>query len=199
MKFDAILFDFDGTLVDSEPIHYECWQAVLKPFGVSLSWEEYCRNCIGVSDRKMIQNLSAEVGVEFDALYAQYPVKKEMLRDKMLANPHMPATTRDLFRELQGWRIGLVTSSFRLEVEPVLQTLHLDKHFETMVFGDQVANLKPHPEPYLEAARRMGVSNPLVFEDSNAGLTSARAAGFEAIHVAKAEDLAGLLRARLLN
>ena len=197
MKYDALLFDFDGTLVDSEPIHYECWEIILAPFGVSLGWKEYCRSCIGVSDRAMILKMAAEAGVDFDSLYAEYPRKKELLRDRMLAAPPMSQATRDLFQDLSHMRVGLVTSSYRLEVEPVLEALNLSSHFETMVFGDQVAHLKPHPEPYLEAARRLGVTNPLVFEDSDAGMASARAAGFEAVRVMHADDLAGLVRARL--
>lgn len=199
MLHDALLFDFDGTLVDSEPIHYECWEIILAPFGVSLGWEEYCRSCIGVSDKAMILKMAAEAGVDFDALYAQYPRKKELLRDRMLAAPPMPQATRDLFADLASHRIGLVTSSYQIEVEPVLEALGLMRHFETFVFGDQVANLKPHPEPYLEAARRLGVKNPLVFEDSDAGMASARAAGFDAVRVEHANDLAGLVRRHALG
>ena len=56
-RYDAVLFDFDGVLVDSEPLHHECWSEVLKRFGLGLTWEDYAANCIGVSDRNMIQAL----------------------------------------------------------------------------------------------------------------------------------------------
>ena len=56
--YDAILFDFDGVLVDSEPLHWECWREVVSPYGLDLTWEDYARECIGVSDRKMIQALA---------------------------------------------------------------------------------------------------------------------------------------------
>ena len=194
MQHDAILFDFDGTLVDSEPIHYECWQTVLKPFGIELSWDEYCRNCIGVSDRAMIRQLADEVGLDFEALYAEYPRKKELLRDRMLAAPPMTAEVRKLLLEYEDLPIGLVTSSYRLEVEPVLEVLEVRHRFVASVFGDEVKNLKPHPEPYLLAAERLGVSRPLVFEDSEAGLASATAAGFQAIRVPHPDQLLRLFR-----
>lgn len=197
MSYDAILFDFDGTLVDSEPIHYECWQQILTPFGVVLSWEEYCRNCIGVSDRAMIRQLADGMGLDFDELYAQYPAKKELLRDRMLAAPPMEAEIRNFLLDFEALPMGLVTSSYRLEVEPVLEALEVKQRFVAAVFGDEVKNLKPHPEPYLLAAERLGVRRPLVFEDSEAGLASARAAGFTAIRVGNPKDLPGLLRSAM--
>lgn len=193
MQHDALFFDFDGTLVDSEPLHYACWQEILRPFGIELSWDVYERNCIGVSDRQMVSQLAEEAGVDFDALYAQYPRKKEMLRERILSAPPMPLATRQRLQQGFPVPIAIVSSSYQLEVEPVLAQLGLDAHFATMVFGDHVSNLKPHPEPYLEAARRLGVRNPLVFEDSAAGLASARAAGFAVVHVPRAEDLVSLL------
>ncbi len=192
MRHDAIFFDFDGTLVDSEPLHYACWREILLPFGVELSWEQYERNCIGVSDRAMIEQLAAEAKVAFAPLYALYPRKKEMLRERILAAPPMPEETRALLREGFGVPVAVVSSSYSLEVRPVLEVLGLTGSFATFVFGDDVRNLKPHPEPYLEAARRLGVVNPLVFEDSGAGLESARAAGFRAIEVPRPGALAAL-------
>ncbi len=194
MRYDALFFDFDGTLVDSEPLHYACWQEILRPFGIELDWDTYERNCIGVSDRQMVSQLATQAGVDFDALYAQYPRKKEMLRERILAEPPMSAATRRRLVEGFDVPIAVVSSSYQLEVEPVLAQLGLESLFATMVFGDHVANLKPHPEPYLEAARRLGVRRPLVFEDSEAGIASARAAGFEVVHVPHADRLPLLLR-----
>lgn len=197
MNYDAILFDFDGTLVDSEPIHYECWLEILAPFGVSLTWEEYCRNCIGVSDQAMVRQLADGMGLDFEAIYSQYPRKKELLRDRMLAAPPMEAEIRDFLLGFEALPMGLVTSSYRLEVEPVLEALSVKQRFVAAVFGDEVKNMKPHPEPYLLAAERLGVRRPLVFEDSEAGLASARAAGFAAIRVENPKDLPSLLRSAM--
>ncbi len=192
-RYDALFFDFDGTLVDSEPVHFRCWQQILAPFGVALTWEEYERNCIGVSDRAMIAQLSKEVGLDFDSLYAEYPRKKALLREQMLADPPMAPSTQQALRVDYGVPLAVVSSSYRIEVEPVLLQLGLAGRFAGMVFGDDVKNLKPHPEPYLEAARRLQVQRPLVFEDSPAGVESARSAGFDVVLVRRPEELADLL------
>ena len=60
MSFDAILFDFDGVLADTEPIHYACWREIMVPFGIELGWDFYRNNCIGVSDRLMVAQLASE-------------------------------------------------------------------------------------------------------------------------------------------
>lgn len=194
--YDAILLDFDGTLVDSEPIHYACWLEVLAPFGVNFTWEEYERNCIGVSDRAMIEKLAGSLGVPFEELYATYPAKKALLRERTVANPPMPTAVREILPKLP-LPLGLVTSSHKLEVAPVLEALQLMQLFRGAVYGDEVGNLKPHPEPYLTAAARLNVQKPIVFEDSQAGLASARAAGFTAVHVAHPNELPALLALHL--
>src|SRR5258708_7032213 len=89
-QFDAILFDFDGVLVDSEPIHYDCWIETLAPYGFKMDWETYATTCIGISDRTMIERFarSQTPPLDFDQLYSQYPKKKDLFRDRMLAaNP----------------------------------------------------------------------------------------------------------------
>ncbi len=75
----------------------------------------------------------------------------------------------------------------------MLESLNVKARFQASVYGDEVANLKPHPEPYLLAGQRLGVKNPLVFEDSDAGIASARAAGFHAIQVPHPADLPRLI------
>lgn len=194
MAYDAILFDFDGTLVDSEPVHYECWQEVLEPFGLSMSWEDYCENCIGVSDRAMIERMAQVAGIDFDTLYAQYPKKKELLRQRLVEEPPMDPRVREWLLEFERLPMGLVTSSYRAEVEPVLEALKVKSCFKAAVYGDEVKKLKPHPEPYWTAAGMLNSKEPLVFEDSDAGILSASSAGFVVIRVLDPEDLPDLLR-----
>ena len=59
-RYDAILFDFDGVLADTEPIHFACWKQVLEPLGIHLNWPFYQARCIGISDRQMVERLAAE-------------------------------------------------------------------------------------------------------------------------------------------
>lgn len=197
--FEAILFDFDGVLVDSEPLHYECWCEIITPHGLQLSWENYEANCIGVSDRAMIETLCRVTGrpEAFDAIWAEYPAKKALFRRRAVESVPMPQATRDVLVALESYRLAVVSSSGRAEIEPVLESAGVRQHFETIVTGDDVKRLKPSPEPYHTAAQRLGISRALVVEDSPAGIASGRAAGFEVLEIARAEEMAGLLRARL--
>ena len=197
--FEAILFDFDGVLVDSEPLHYECWCETIAPHGLTLSWEEYAANCIGVSDKGMIQALCEVSGrpEQFGAVWADYALKKALFRRRAVEKVPMPEATRELLASLDGYRLAVVSSSGRTEIEPILEAAGVADRFETLVTGDEVRELKPSPEPYLTAAARLGVSRALVVEDSAAGIASGRAAGFEVLEVGRAEELAGLLRRRL--
>ena len=197
--FEAILFDFDGVLVDSEPLHYECWREIIAPHGLVLTWENYAANCIGVSDRAMIETLCRVTGrpTQFDAVWAEYPAKKALFRRRAVEKVPMPESTRQLLASLDGYRLAVVSSSGRAEIEPVLDAADVRRHFEILVTGEDVRELKPSPEPYRTAAARLGISRALVVEDSPAGIASGRAAGFEVLEIADAADMAERLRARL--
>lgn len=200
MSYDAVLFDFDGVLVDSEPVHHQVWTEVLAPYGIHLPWDVYQARCIGVSDKAMIRELCEISGrpEEFDALWNEYPRKKAIFRERMVANPPMPAATIELLGSLASGRpLALVTSSGRTEVEPVLERTGVHGHFSAFVFGEDVARLKPDPEPYQKAAELLGAKRPLVVEDSEAGVASGRAAGFDVVRIPNAYETSGLVTRRL--
>lgn len=196
-RFDAILFDFDGVLLDSEPVHWACWREVLLPLGVSLEWEFYRDHCIGIDDRLMLQ-MMAHNGRDWRELWARYPVKKQLFRERMVAAPPFAPRLAALLDELRtSYRLAVVSSSSCSEIEPLLLTAGLRNYFETIVGGESVTHHKPAPEPYLLAAERLAVRTPLVLEDSQAGLASGRAAGFEAVHVPHPAEMERVLRAAL--
>ena len=199
--FDAILFDFDGVLVDSEPVHYQCWNEILGGFGLSSSWDVWRAHCIGVSDRAMLRRMSAQLSppIDVETLYATYPRKharfRELMEERM---PFFPGA-RELFETLRGYGLALVTSSGRAEVEPILDKAGLLAYFTARVYGEDVRNLKPAPDPYLRAAALLGARRPLVVEDSDAGEASGRAAGFEVLRVGGPAEVPAALGARLLR
>src|SRR6185437_8951220 len=77
--YDAILFDFDGVLLDSEPLHCACWAEVLAPFGVNLAWDEYGKRYVGMDVREMLRLIAAQTHppLDWNILWSQYPAKKE--------------------------------------------------------------------------------------------------------------------------
>jgi HAD superfamily hydrolase (TIGR01509 family) len=185
--------------VDSEPLHFACWREVLAPFGFQPGWDDYAANCIGVADREMIRRLCRMAGRDdwFDAVWAEYPRKKQLFRERAAANPPMPDSTREWLLGWTGCPLAVVSSSGRLEIEPVLDAAGVRGIFATVVTGDDVSRLKPHPDPYLLAAGRLSARWPLVVEDSTAGLASAAAAGFPALRIPDARDTARLLDVHL--
>lgn len=197
--YEAILFDFDGVLVDSEPVHYECWCEVLSKYGVTLEWNTYEQNFIGVSDRALLENVCKIAGppLTLEQLLAEYPNKKAMFRDRIAIADVFAPGTLDLIRSLRDYKLAVVSSSNRLEVEPSLVRFGVRDHFQALVCGNEAAKLKPAPDPYLKAAELLGVRHALVVEDSAAGEASGRAAGFDVLRVAHAGEVAERVRERL--
>ena len=199
-EFDAILFDFDGVLVDSEPLHWACWSEALAPLGVHLDWEFYCERCIGIDDREMLRLMADRSSPprDWEELWEHYPKKKELFRARTLAAPPFPAGLDALLKRLvQDYKLAVVTSSGRTEIEPLLEAAGLQRYFDTLVCARDAARHKPAPDPYLLAANRLGARTALVLEDSAAGIASGRAAGFEVIEVASPADVPRLLLERL--
>jgi HAD superfamily hydrolase (TIGR01509 family) len=198
--FDAILFDFDGVLVDSEPVHYACWAEALRPLGVHLDWEFYSRNCIGIDDREMLRMMATQSDPPrvWEELWEQYPAKRDLFRSRTLAAPPFDAALGGLLAELSGsYKMAVVTSSGRAEIEPLLQAAKLRDYFATMVCAREAGGLKPLPDPYLKAARELGALTPLVVEDSAAGVAAGLAAGFEVLQVRSPADVPREVRERL--
>ncbi len=198
-EFEGIFFDFDGVLLDTEPDHCACWAEVLRTQGVELTWEYYREHCIGIDDRDMLRVLArqADPPKEFGELWALYPEKKRLFQERMTAPPfegELQAMLPALARE---YRLAVVSSSASVEIAPLLDAGGIRGYFGTIVGGENVTRHKPAPEPYLLAAERLGVRRALVIEDSQAGIASGRAAGFEVLAVRHPREVAGALGERL--
>lgn len=180
-------------LADTEPIHYQCWLEVLAPFGIEPTWDYYQRECIGISDRLMVERISTPD--LFDQIWPQYAVKQALFRHKLtLKSPFLPEMTALLSVLASHHKLAVVSSSGRTEVEPPIVRAGIREHFQAMVCGREAGNLKPAPDPYLLAAQLLDAKNPLVVEDSEAGVASGRAAGFEVLRVSSAESVPSELR-----
>jgi len=198
LVFDSILFDFDGVLADTEPIHYDCWLEILAPYGIRPTWDYYQRECIGISDRLMVERISPP-GL-FDEIWPKYALKQALFRHKlMLKSPFLFETTRLIADLAPDYKLAVVSSSGRTEVEPPIIRAGIRDHFQAMVCGKEAGNLKPAPDPYLRAAELLGAKRPLVVEDSAAGEESGRAAGFEVLRVTSAATVPAELRRALAH
>lgn len=196
MIFDSILFDFDGVLADTEPIHYDCWVEILAPYGIHPTWDYYQRECIGVSDRLMVERISTPE--LFEQIWPQYASKQALFRHKLaLKSPFLNETAALIAELAPRYKLAVVSSSGRTEVEPPIVRAGLREHFQAMVCGREAGNLKPAPDPYLRAAQLLGAERPLVVEDSAAGVAAGRAAGFEVLQVLSAESVPADVRRAL--
>ena len=199
MRYEAILFDFDGVLVDSEPVHFECWREILQDFDIELDWNTYSDHGIGVSDRDLMGLLCQRAGRphDVDRVIAEFPRKKELFRRHMREAPPFTADVLELLPQLRDYQLAVVTSSSQAEVEPILLHAGVDGCFRTIVYGNDVKRLKPAPDPYLLAMERLGVGTALAVEDSDAGEASARAAGLDVLRIPTQSKMPELLRQRL--
>jgi HAD superfamily hydrolase (TIGR01509 family) len=199
-EFDAILFDFDGVLADTEPLHFACWAEVLAPVGVPLEWEFYRDRCIGVDDREILRMLAARSNPprDWETLWERYAAKKELFRARVAKSPPFAPGLGDFLAGLHTqYKLAVVSSSGRAEIETALAAGGLLDLFDALVCGREAGGVKPAPDPYLLAARLLASSRPLVVEDSESGIASARAAGCEALAVASAGEMPEMLRRRL--
>ena len=180
MEMAAVLFDFDGVLVDTEQAIYEAWLRTFQAHGHDLPLEIYTR-CIGSdfltwSPKTHLEDLS---GLTFDWHDLDARRQVEILRDLEGSGP-MPGVTA-LLAQLgeNGVRRAVVSSSSHQWVDGWLEKLGLAHHFETVVCRGDAPAIKPAPDLYLEAARRLGLPSGecLVIEDSLNGVKSAIAAG----------------------
>lgn len=195
----AILFDFDGVLADTEPLHWQCWNQVLEPLGLAVSWDDYRRHCVGISDRDFLARLGAlgSPPRTVDELWPYYPLKKRLFAQRAAAGGLIAGELKDILRRLRPQRLAVVTSSSRQEIEAILRAEGVLEHFGAAVYGDEVARLKPDPEPYRTAMQRLGVEHAVALEDSSPGMESARRAGCEVIAVSHPREVPELLRRRL--
>ena len=197
--YDAILFDFDGVLADTEPIHHACWREVLAPFGIDLDWETYSARCIGPSDWEVMSLLAREHQPPLDPmdLYATRPAKQKLFAGRMAANPPICSDTIEMLKGLTDYKLAVVSSSDGSEIEPPLVASGIRPLLNALVTASHVENHKPSPEPYLLAARLLDSKRPLVVEDSPTGIASAKAAGFDVLRVERPSAMPAALRSWL--
>ena len=184
--FQAIFFDFDGVLLDTEPVHWACWAEMLATAGITLTWEYYRDYCIGIDDRDMLRTLArhAVPPRDWDESVGALPGQ-----ETAVSGAHDGAALRRGTDSACCPTCSAPTNS-RWSV-PVRQRDRTPAG-GAAAYGSTSTPLsaaatstrhKPAPEPYLLAATRLGVERALVLEDSAAGIASGRAAGFEVLAV----------------
>jgi beta-phosphoglucomutase family hydrolase len=180
----AVIFDMDGVIIDSEPIHFESDQMTMKHFGIEISHEEL-NQYVGVSNLVMWSDLKAKFNLTAsidELMEKQSYFKKYLIGNKKLEPiegiPHLLAQIKDA-----GVKIGLASSSNRDFIEMILNNLEIIHYFEVIVSGEEVTKSKPEPDIFLKAAEKLKIDpkNCLVIEDSQNGVKAAILAGMTCI------------------
>ncbi len=185
--FRAVCFDHDGTLVDSEPIHFRLWRDVLVPHGVTLTEAQYKERYSGVPTLANAQDLVArhDLAVPVEALaLAKHQAMSEFVT--RAAFPLLPGVAEAVARlHADGLRLAVVTGTARISIDATLREHGLARYFETVVAAEDVVRNKPAPEGYLLAARRLGLAPAqcVAIEDTEHGVNAAAAAGVACVAV----------------
>lgn len=200
----AVLFDFDGTLVDSEYLHHESWLEAVEPWGVTLGWEEYERQLVGISDRRACEFFVALAGLEPtpERLEAGRSRKHRVYRRRAVQELSIDPWVREWIRaNHERVPLGVVSSSAIPDVVPILERQGVASSMRFVICGDHVERLKPDPLPYLLAREKLRPALPellaeecLVFEDSATGVRSASDAGMTVQRLESPSDLPASLR-----
>lgn len=178
-RFQALIFDMDGVLLDSEPYYYRAVNLLLAEHGHILSEDAYCR-LVGTSGRYASAWIVTHFRLPYSAEDWQARYQEAVLR--ALAEPLEPLPgARELIAaaRLRGLLLGLASASPDAWIEAILRGLGLTEAFDVIVSGTMVEQGKPAPDIFLLAAARLGVpaESCLVIEDSAPGIRAARAAG----------------------
>lgn len=206
-RAEAVIFDFDGVIVDTEPLHYAAFQRLLEPLGLGFSWEQYVETFMGFDDRDAFMEAFKVNGTGLSTTDLQSYIDRkanlfqEIIRDGISSYPGVV----ELIRSIRASRTPLAISSgaLRSDIAPILETLGIADCFDVIVTAEDVARSKPDPESYRLAHTRLNKSRMLnllpgqvlAIEDTPAGIAAAKGAGLRVIAVTNSYPAAHLSQA----
>jgi len=195
LRADAVIFDFDGVIVDTEPLHYAAFQRLLEPLGLGFSWERYVETYMGFDDRDAFREAFKAVGTGVPAADLQSFIDRkaglfqEIIRDGISAYPGVVELIRSI--RAGGTPLAISSGALRSDIAPILETLGIAECFDLIVTAEDVARSKPDPECYRLAHARLNqfrglnltAGRVLAIEDTPAGIAAAKCAGLRVIAV----------------
>ena len=188
----AIIFDFDGVLADTEPIHFMMFQRVLKQEDLPLSQREYYEKYVGLDDKGCFQAILSEHGrpAQPETIQRLVERKASLLLEYLKTNLSIyPGVVEFVTTAAARKRLAIVSGALRHEIEYVLDAAGIRKKFEHITAAEDVRNGKPDPEGYLHALRHLDqtasvrAAECLVIEDTIAGVQAAQSAGMRCLAV----------------
>ena len=193
MPLRAAVFDFDGVIVDSEPLHFRSLREALRPEGVEITEEEYLQVYLAFDDREAIRLALEHHGESADpARRARIEARKVDIFARLIPGVPVFAGARALVRALEEeMPLAIASGARHAEVDAILRGVGLRDAFLAIVGAEDAVRTKQDPAPFLEAACRLAARTPglapaecVAFEDSMAGIAAARGAGMKVVGVA---------------
>ena len=183
MEIKALIFDCDGTLADTMPLHWLAWQTITSRHNVIFP-EDRFYSLGGVPSRHILQMLREEQRLSIDPIAVSREKEEEYL--KLMAQVGPIHEVVEIARDHAGkLPMAVASGGTRPVIEKVLRHLNIQDLFGAVVTSEDVVHQKPAPDIFLEAARRLGVApgNCRAYEDTDIGLTAIRTAGMDAVDV----------------
>jgi beta-phosphoglucomutase len=194
----AVVFDFDGVIADSEPLHLRAYQEVLPALGIAdLTREEYYRDLLGYNDEDCFRIMARTRGWEAsEAQVVEFAERKGVAFERIIAGEAAlyPGAAECVERMAAAFPLGIASGAKKPEIVQILKGAGIDRFFRFVVASGDTPNSKPAPDPYIRAAERHGLppAECVAIEDSRWGLESARTAGLRTVgitHTYPAEQL----------
>jgi len=191
-KLKAIVFDFDGVIVDTEPMHFRSTLHVLEPYGISFDYAHYLKDYVGYDDRELIRNALIEHGrmqeVSGDLLQDLIDRKAGAFEQEFIERGINTVAGALAFIDeaTSHWPLAIASGASRRDITLVLDRLGIADRFKTIVSADDVHRSKPDPQTYAQAVQLLAEAygeleiepaQCLAIEDTTAGIASARGAG----------------------
>lgn len=201
---DAIIFDFDGVIADSERLHLRAFQDVLRPLGLDLTAEAYYADYLGYDDAGVFRKFAEDHSLDWEqATHDRLLAGKAARFDALVAGGEtlFPGAAAFIRAAAVAVPIAIASGALTHEIEEILARAGLLHCFTAIVGADQTQRTKPSPDPYLEAFHRLTArghaispSRTVAIEDSRWGLVSAAAARLRVVAVATTYPAAELTR-----
>jgi HAD superfamily hydrolase (TIGR01509 family) len=188
MTITTVVFDFDGVIADTEPLHLGAFQQVFGERGWTLDESAYFDRYLGCDDRGLVMAFADDTRLDLNAadIDALVAAKARHFGRALAAGEVLfPGAKQTIERLASRFVLGIASGSLHHEIVEVLTAAGLANRFPVIVAADDVSSTKPSPEPYLTAAARLGVepSACVAIEDSVPGLRAAHGAGMRTIAV----------------
>lgn len=182
-KYAGLIFDCDGTLTDSMPVHYLAWRETMNRYGIAFPEERFYR-LGGMPTDKIIQLLASEQGKQVDASVASIEKEEAFLTRLDLLRPIEPVK-QVAFHFRGRLPIAVASGGYREVILKQIRQIGCDGWFDAVVTAEDTTRHKPEPDVFLETAKRLGVAPQacLVYEDSDLGIEAARRAQMDVIDV----------------